>query len=269
VAKITFTGSDTTGKMIYQAAARTMKRVSLELGGKSPNIIFADANLDAAVAGAVSGIFAATGQTCIAGSRLLVQNSIKEEVTERLVAMAKTAKIGDPMQPETNIGPVTTPPQYRKILDYIEIAKGEGARLIAGGGPSDAGPQFVQPTIFTDVTNAMRIAQEEVFGPVLSIIGFDDEEEAIRIGNDVIYGLAAGVWTQNIGRAHRMVKALKVGTVWINTYRAISYMMPFGGMKHSGLGRESGLEAIREYLETKSVWINTSDAAPGNPFVMR
>ena len=269
VSKITFTGSDVTGKMIYQAAARTMKRVSLELGGKSPNIVFADANLDAAVAGAVSGIFAATGQTCIAGSRLLVQNSIKEELTERLVAMARTARIGDPMQPETNIGPVTTPSQYRKILDYIEIAKGEGARLIVGGGPSDAGPQFVQPTIFTDVTNDMRIAQEEVFGPVLSIIGFDDEDEAVRIGNDVIYGLAAGVWTQNIGRAHRMAKALKAGTVWVNTYRAVSYMMPFGGMKHSGLGRESGIEAIREYLETKSVWINTSDAAPGNPFVMR
>ena len=269
VAKITFTGSDATGKMIYQAAAATMKRVSLELGGKSPNIVFADANLDAAAAGAVSGIFAATGQTCIAGSRLLVQNSIKDEMTERLVALAKTAKIGDPMLPETNIGPVTTPPQYRKILDYIEIAKGEGARLVFGGGPSDAGPQFVQPTIFTDVSNDMRIAQEEVFGPVLSIIGFDDEEEAIRLGNDVIYGLAAGVWTQNIGRAHRMVKALKAGTVWVNTYRAISYMMPFGGMKHSGLGRESGIEAIKEYLETKSVWINTSDAAPGNPFVMR
>lgn len=269
VAKITFTGSDVTGRMIYQAAARTMKRVSLELGGKSPNIVFADANLDAAAAGAVSGIFAATGQTCIAGSRLLVQNSIKEELTTRLVHMAETAHIGDPRMPETNIGPVTTLPQYRKILDYIEIAKSEGARLLVGGGPSDAGPQFVLPTIFTDVTNDMRIAQEEVFGPVLSIIGFDDEDEAVRIGNDVIYGLAAGVWTQNIGRAHRMARALKAGTVWVNTYRAVSYMMPFGGMKYSGLGRESGLEAIRQYLETKSVWINTSDAAPGNPFVLR
>ncbi|MEM8790487.1 MAG: aldehyde dehydrogenase [Pseudomonadota bacterium] len=269
VAKITFTGSDLTGKLIYQQAAKTMKRVSLELGGKSPNIIFADANLDAAAAGAVSGIFAATGQTCIAGSRLLVQNSVKQEVTERLIEMANTAKIGDPMQPETNIGPVTTEPQYKKILDYIDIAKGEGATLLAGGGPSDAGPQFVQPTIFTDVTNDMRIAQEEVFGPVLSIIGFDDEEEAVRIGNDVIYGLAAGVWTQNIGRAHRMAKALRAGVVWVNTYRAVSYMMPFGGMKHSGLGRESGLNAVHEYLETKAVWINTSDEAPGNPFVLR
>jgi len=269
VSKITFTGSDATGKRIYQQAAKSMKRVSLELGGKSPNIIFEDADLDAAVAGAVSGIFAATGQTCIAGSRLLVQNSIRAEVTERLVEMARGARIGDPMLPETNIGPVTTPPQYRKILDYIEIAKAEGARLIAGGGPSDAGPNFVQPTIFTDVRNDMRIAQEEVFGPVLAIIGFDDEAEAVRIGNDVIYGLAAGVWTQNIGRAHRMARALRAGTVWVNTYRAVSYMMPFGGMKHSGLGRESGIGAVHEYLETKSVWINTSDAAPGNPFVLR
>jgi aldehyde dehydrogenase (NAD+) len=269
VAKITFTGSDSTGRMIYSQAARTLKRVSLELGGKSPNIVFADADLDAAAAGAVSGIFAATGQTCIAGSRLLVQNSIKEKLTEKLVELARTAKIGDPMQPDTNIGPVTTPPQYRKILDYIEIAKGEGARLIAGGGPSDVGPNFVQPTIFTDVRNDMRIAQEEVFGPVLSIIGFDDEAEAVELGNGVIYGLAAGVWTKDIARAHRMAKALKAGTVWINTYRAVSYMMPFGGMKQSGLGRESGIDAIREYLETKAVWINTSDAPPGNPFVMR
>jgi len=273
VAKITFTGSDRTGAMIYSQAAKGIKRVSLELGGKSPNIVFADADLAAAASGAVSGIFAATGQTCVAGSRLLVQNSIREEFTERLVEMAKTAKIGDPMQAETNIGPVTTAPQYQKILDYIDIAKGEGATCLFGGGPAEGpgltGGQFVQPTIFTNVSNEMRIAQEEVFGPVLSIIGFEDEAEAIEIGNDVIYGLAAGVWTKDIGRAVRMSKALKAGTVWINTYRAVSYMMPFGGVKHSGLGRESGIEAIRGYLETKSVWINTSDAAPGNPFVLR
>ena len=269
VAKITFTGSDRTGALIYSQAAKGIKRVSLELGGKSPNIVFDDADLAAAASGAVAGIFAATGQTCVAGSRLLVQNSIREAFTERLVEMAKTAKIGDPMAPETNIGPVTTEPQYQKILDYIDIAKSEGANCIYGGGPVEGMAQFVQPTIFTGVSNEMRIAQEEVFGPVLSVIGFEDEAEAVEIGNDVIYGLAAGVWTKDISRAVRMSKALKAGTVWINTYRAVSYMMPFGGVKHSGLGRESGVKAIEEYLETKSVWINTSEAAPGNPFVMR
>lgn len=271
VAKVTFTGSDTTGARIYAQAAKTMKRVSLELGGKSPNIVFDDCDMDAAIAGVISGIFAATGQTCIAGSRVLVQNSIKDRFTERLVELARTARKGDPMLPDTNIGPVTTAPQYRKILDYIEIAKAEGARCILGGGPAPGlpGGQFVEPTIFADVTPEMRIAREEVFGPVLSIIGFDDEAEAIRIGNDTIYGLAAGVWTKDIGRAVRMSAALKAGTVWVNTYRAVSYMMPFGGMKHSGIGRESGIEAVREYLETKSVWISTAQGAPANPFVMR
>jgi len=271
VAKITFTGSDATGAAIYAQAAKTMKRVTLELGGKSPNIVFADADLDKAAAGVISGIFAATGQTCIAGSRLLVENSIREEFTKRLVELGNSAKKGDPMDPDTNIGPVTTPAQYQKILGYIDIAKGEGARCILGGQPAKdlPGGQFVEPTIFTDVTPDMRIAREEVFGPVLSIIGFDGEEEAIRLANDTIYGLAAGVWTENIGRAVRMSKALKAGTVWVNTYRAVSYMMPFGGMKHSGLGRESGLDAVRHYLETKSTWISYTDNVPSNPFVMR
>ena len=229
--------------------------------------------MKSAIPGVISGIFAATGQTCIAGSRLLVQNSIKEGFVDRLLAVARMAKIGDPMQPDTNIGPVTTPPQYQKILDYIDLAKAEGARCVLGGKPA-SGPglergQFVEPTIFADVTNQMRIAQEEVFGPVLSIIGFDDEEQAVQIANDVIFGLAAGVWTKDIGRAIRISKALRAGTVYVNTYRAVSYMMPFGGMKRSGLGRESGIEAIREYLETKSVWISTAQSAPENPFIMR
>lgn len=271
VAKITFTGSDRTGAAIYAQAARTMKRVTLELGGKSPNIVFADADLDKAAAGVISGIFAATGQTCIAGSRLLVQNSIKDAFTERLVQLGRSAKKGDPMLPDTNIGPVTTPAQYQKILDYIDIAKREGARCVLGGQPASdmPGGQFVEPTIFVDVTPGMCIAREEVFGPVLSILGFEDEEEAIALANDTIYGLAAGVWTENIGRAIRMSKALKAGTVWVNTYRAISYMMPFGGMKHSGIGRESGLEAVRHYLETKSTWISYAEGVPANPFIMR
>ena len=273
VAKITFTGSDATGARIYAQAAKTMKRVSLELGGKSPNIVFADCDLDKAAAGAISGIFAATGQTCIAGSRLLVQNSIKEKFTQKVVELGATARKGNPMLADTNIGPVTTPAQYKKILDYIDIAKSEGARCILGGGPATSpdlpGGQFVEPTIFVDVTPQMRIAREEVFGPVLSIIGFEDEVEAIRLANDTIYGLAAGVWTENIGRAVRMSKALKAGTVWVNTYRAVSYMMPFGGMKHSGIGRESGVDAIKEFLETKSTWISYASGAPANPFIMR
>jgi aldehyde dehydrogenase (NAD+) len=177
------------------------------------------------------------------------------------------------MSLDTNIGPVTTPVQYKKILDYMAIAKAEGARCILGGGPALSpdlpGGQFVEPTIFTDVTPDMRIAREEVFGPVLSIIGFEDEAHAIKLANDTIYGLAAGVWTEDIGRALRMSAALKAGTVWVNTYRAISYMMPFGGMKHSGIGRESGIEAIKGFLETKSTWISYAQGAPANPFIMR
>ncbi len=271
VAKVSFTGSDATGARIYAAAANSIKRVSLELGGKSPNIIFDDCDIDAAIAGAVSGIFAATGQTCVAGSRLLVQNSIKEQVIEKLTAMAATAKIGNPMLDDTNIGPIATPDQYQKVLRYIDIARSEGGRCVFGGQPAShlPGGQFVEPTIFVDITNDMRIAQEEVFGPVLSVISFEDEEEAIRIGNDVIYGLAAGVWTKDLSRALRMSKALKAGTVFVNTYRGMSCSVPFGGMKQSGIGRENGIEAIREFLETKSTWISTSTAAPGNPFILR
>ncbi len=272
VAKIAFTGGDRTGEHVYALAARGIKHITLELGGKSANIVFDDANLDDAVRGVVSGIFAATGQTCIAGSRALIHRPIHDEFVERLLALAKTARMGNPLDAGTQVGPVTTEPQYKKVLDYIQIAKDEGAVCRLGGTPA-ARPEcgsgwFVEPTIFTSVKPDMRIAQEEVFGPVLSIIPFDTEEEAVRIANGTVYGLAAGVWTQSIRRALMMSDRLEAGTVWVNTYRAVSYMSPFGGYKRSGIGRESGIEAIREYLQTKSVWIDIAGNAP-NPFVMR
>ena len=272
VSKVAFTGSDITGSHIYQAAAKHMKHVTMELGGKSPNLVFADADIDNAVKGVVSGIFAATGQTCIAGSRLLVDERIHDEFVEKLVALAATAKMGDPMSFGTEVGPVTNLPQYKKILDYIDIGKEEGAEAVLGGvkatRPECGDGWFVEPTIFTGVKNQMRIAQEEIFGPVLSVIPFSDDEEAIHTANDIIYGLAAGVWTTDLRRAMVMAERLEAGTVWINTYRAVSYMSPFGGYKKSGIGRESGQEMIKEYLQQKCVWISTATEVP-NPFVLR
>jgi aldehyde dehydrogenase (NAD+) len=272
VAKVAFTGSDATGQRVYEAAARHLKRVSMELGGKSPNIVFDDAEIDNAVKGVVSGIFAATGQTCVAGSRLLVQNSIHDRFVDKLLALARTAKIGNPMELTTQVGPITNKPQLEKVLNYIDIAKSEGATPLIGGkrasSPECGDGWFVEPTIFGGVNNAMRIAQEEVFGPVLSIIPFKDEEEAIAIGNDVVYGLAAGVWTQNMRRALLMADRLRAGTVWVNTYRAVSYLSPFGGYKRSGIGRENGQEMLKEYLQVKSIWISTASEVP-NPFVQR
>jgi len=272
VRKVAFTGSAKTGAHIYSEAAKDIKRVTLELGGKSPNIVFADADLDNAVKGVISGIFAATGQTCIAGSRLLVQESIHDEFVDKLVAFAKTARMGDPMDLDTQVGPVTNLMQYEKVLDYIDVAIKEGAETLLGGGkatrPECGDGWFVEPTIFGRVNNQMRIAQEEVFGPVLAVIPFKDDEEAVAVGNDVIYGLAAGVWTQSIPRALTLAQRLQAGTVWVNTYRAVSVTSPFGGYKKSGLGRENGQGMIKEYMQQKSVWISTTTDVP-NPFVMR
>ena len=272
VAKVAFTGGEIGGQKVYEAAARGLKKVTLELGGKSPNIVFDDAVIDDAVKGVISGIFAATGQTCIAGSRLLVHDTIHNSFTDKLVALASTARMGNPMELDTQVGPVTTRPQYEKILGYIGIAEKEGARLALGGKPA-ARPEcgdgwFIEPTIFSGVSNQMRIAREEVFGPVLSIIPFKDDEEAIAIANDSPYGLAAGVWTSSIKRAIRASERLQAGSVWVNTYRAVSYMSPFGGYKRSGIGRENGQDAIWNYLQTKSVWFSTAEEVP-NPFVMR
>jgi aldehyde dehydrogenase (NAD+) len=272
VAKIAFTGGDRTGQAVYEQAARGIKRVTLELGGKSANIVFDDADLDQAVNGVVAGIFAATGQTCIAGSRALIHRPIYDAFVERLVALARSARMGNPLDLSTQVGPITTRPQYEKVLEYMQVAKGEGAVCLLGGGaaqrPECGTGWFVEPTIFAGVRPEMRIANEEVFGPLLALIPFDDEEEAIRIANATIYGLAAGVWTTSIRRALVMPERLEAGTVWVNCYRVTSYMTPFGGFKRSGIGRENGLEAIREYLQTKSVWIDI-EGKTANPFGLR
>lgn len=272
VAKVAFTGGENGGTKIYRSVAEDIKRVTLELGGKSANIIFSDADLTNAVNGAIAGIFAATGQTCIAGSRLLVQRDVHDKVVQQLVQLAATARIGDPGLTSTQVGPITTKAHRERVLNYIEIGRQEGARCVLGGSvPASEELRdgwFVEPTVFTEVRNSMRIAREEIFGPVLSVIPFADEDEAVALANDSPYGLAAGVWTADIGRMLRLSEQLQAGTVWINTYRAVSYMAPFGGYKRSGIGRESGQEAIYEFLQTKTVWLDLSGKV-ANPFVIR
>jgi aldehyde dehydrogenase (NAD+) len=272
VTRIAFTGGDQGGRKIAEVAGRHLKRVSLELGGKSPNIVFDDADLDKAVNGVITGIFSAGGQTCMAGSRLLLQDSIHDAFVEKLLRITANAKAGNPRQPGVQVGPVATRPQFEKVMHYIDVAKREGARCAAGGraltGPGYGAGQIVEPTVFLDVTNDMRIAQEEVFGPVLAVLRFKDEEDAVRIGNDIDFGLAAGVWTRSLHRAMVMSEKLKAGTVWINNYRSTSYTTPFGGFKNSGIGREGGIEAVREYMEVKSVWISTELEMP-DPFIRK
>lgn len=263
VDKVSFTGSPQVGAQIAADAGERLIPVTLELGGKSPNIIFDDADLDKAIVGALAGIFAATGQTCIAGSRLLVQRGVHDQVVSRLAERAKAIRLGNPLDPDTEMGTAANEPQFNRILGRIEGAIKEGARLITGGGPA-RGPGlekgfFVEPTIFADVDNRMELAQEEVFGPVLAIIPFDTEEEVIRLANDTRYGLTSGVWTTNISRAMRMVRSIEAGTVWVNTYRAGQVMAPFGGYKDSGYGKERGTVSLDDYLRIKNVMIDFSD----------
>ncbi|MCA1444170.1 aldehyde dehydrogenase [Ensifer sp. IC4062] len=270
--KIAFTGGENSGRHIGRNAADSFKRLTLELGGKSAQLVFPDADLDNAVKGVVSGIFAATGQTCIAGSRVLVHDSIHDQFLEKFIALASTARMGDPMNSETQVGPITTQPQYQRVLSCITMAHDEGAECVLGGKPATGeecgGGWFIEPTVFVNVSNSMRIAQEEVFGPVLSVIRFQDDEEAYAMANDTHYGLAAGIWTSDHRRAFNGAWRLRAGSVWTNTYRAVSYMAPFGGFKYSGIGRESGQEAIYDYLETKCVWMSYGQNVP-NPFVLR
>ena len=222
-AKIAFTGSTEAGTRVYEAGARHLKRVTLELGGKSPNILFADADLEKAVPGVVAGIFASTGQTCIAGSRLLVQESVHEEVLNEIVAVATSRKMGDPTHEGTQLGPVATASQFDKIMEYVDVAKADGAELMCGGnrgtGPECGDGRFIEATVFDGVDNKMRVAQEEIFGPILSVIRFKDDDEAVSIANDIDFGLAAGIWTENLSRAHRVARGVQAGTVWVNTYR--------------------------------------------------
>ena len=262
VAKISFTGSTEAGRRIGRQAASDFKRVALELGGKSAQIVCEDAGLEMSARGVASGIFMLNGQSCVAGSRLLLHESVQDDFLNLLIEQIGRFNFGDPFDRTTQIGPISNEPQFNKILQYIEIGKAEGAHCLYGGTRSHRegckSGWFIEPTIFTDVQPSMRIAREEIFGPVLSVMPFSTDDEAIRIANDIEFGLAAGVWTSNLRRAHRITNELECGSVYVNQYKNVSVMSPAGGYKASGIGRENGAEMIKEYLQVKSVWINTA-----------
>jgi aldehyde dehydrogenase (NAD+) len=258
VAKISFTGGEAGGRAVSMLAAKHLKPTVMELGGKSPVIVFDDANLERAVPTVCAGIFSSSGQSCVAGSRLLLQRGIYEEFLRRLTAQARAIVVGDPLRSETTMGPIATRAQFDAIQTHLADAHRQGAICAFKGELSSACPAgglFVPPTIFTGVTASMRVWREEVFGPVLAVMRFETEAEAVAIANDSPFGLAAGVWTRDLDRALHLHKALEAGTVWINSYRGVSSMTPLGGFKRSGFGRENGQEAVREFLQTKSVWV--------------
>jgi acyl-CoA reductase-like NAD-dependent aldehyde dehydrogenase len=261
VDKIAFTGSTDVGKQIMREAAGTLKRLSLELGGKSPNIVFADADMEAAARGAMTGIFYNKGEVCAAGSRLFVEQTIHDEFMAKLTDKVKTLKVGDPLDKTTRMGPVVSKAQMETVLSYIEAGKQEGARLVAGGARAKVGDGkgfYVEPTIFDGVSNTMKIAREEIFGPVLSVIPFKSVEEGIAQGNSTSYGLAAAVWTRDISKALKAARAIRAGTVWVNAYNLFDAALPFGGFKESGFGREMGSAGLDHYTEVKTVWVDLS-----------
>jgi aldehyde dehydrogenase (NAD+) len=266
--KIAFTGSTQVGKLIAKAAADNLTRVTLELGGKSAQVVFEDADLDAAANGVIAGVFAATGQTCMAGSRVVVQESVKDALVERIVARARTIKIGNPLDEDTEMGPMATDKQYDTVLSHFASARADGATIAYGGRPVESlGGWFVEPTVLVDTSPDMRAVREEIFGPVVAVSTFTDEDEAVALANGTEFGLAGSVWTKDVHRAHRIAARLRAGTVWVNAYRVVAPHVPFGGFGASGIGRENGVDAIKEYTEHKSVWVELTGATR-DPFTL-